>query len=160
MLWENILFIAYYQTNIGKIGIAEEDGSLTHVNINPQKWPAGCFEQETPLLAEAARQIKEYLAGKRKTFNLPLSPKGTAFQMKVWAALQTIPYGETATYKDIAVKVASTLGCRAIGMANNKNPIGIIVPCHIVIGSNGKLIGYAGGLDIKAKLLNLEQQYK
>ena len=97
MLWENILFIAYYQTNIGKIGIAEEDGSLTHVNINPQKWPAGCFEQETPLLAEAARQIKEYLAGKRKTFNLPLSPKGTAFQMKVWAALQTIPYGETAT---------------------------------------------------------------
>ena len=136
MLWENILFIAYYQTNIGKIGIAEEDGSLTHVNINPQKWPAGCFEQETPLLAEAARQIKEYLAGKRKTFNLPLSPKGTA------------------------VKVASPLGCRAIGMANNKNPIGIIVPCHRVIGSNGKLIGYAGGLDIKAKLLNLEQQYK
>ena len=80
--------------------------------------------------------------------------------MKVWAALQTIPYGETATYKDIAVKVASPLGCRAVGMANNKNPIGIIVPCHRVIGSNGKLIGYAGGLDIKAKLLNLEQQYK
>lgn len=153
----NNSFIFYYQTVIGTLGIAEADGKLTHVNICSRKWPADCIEQETPLLAEAAHQIKEYLAGQRKEFNLPLAPQGTPFQLKVWAALQTIPYGETATYKDIAVKVGSPLGCRAVGMANNKNPIGIVIPCHRVVGSNGKLVGYAGGLDIKAKLLNLEQ---
>ena len=156
----NQKFIAFYPTIIGTLGIAEENGKLTHVNINADKWPTDYIEQETPLLADAARQIKEYLAGQRKKFNLPRAPKGTAFQLKVWAALQNIPYGETASYKDIALKVGSPLGFRAVGMANNKNPIGIIIPCHRVIGSNGRLIGYAGGLDIKANLLNLEQKHK
>ena len=160
MILKSNSFLFYYQTAIGTLGIAEENGKLTHVNINTQKLPIGYIQQETPLLAEAARQINEYLSGRRKEFNLPLAPKGTPFQTKVWAALQTIPYGETATYKDIALKVGSPLGFRAVGMANNKNPIGIVIPCHRVIGCNGKLVGYAGGLDVKAKLLDLEQTHK
>lgn len=152
--------IFHYQTSIGVIGIAEEGGKITHVTISPAKWPNDAVEKETPILKEAAKQINDYLAGKRKEFQLPLAPKGTTFQQKVWAVLQTIPYGETATYKEVAIKTGSPLGFRAVGMANNKNPIGIIVPCHRVIGCNGKLVGYAGGLEVKSKLLELEACYK
>lgn len=148
--------IFFYETLIGTIGIAEDNGKITHVNISQTKWPNDAVEKETPILKEAAKQLNEYFAGTRKVFTLPLAPKGTPFQLKVWAALQTIPYGETATYKEIAIKAGSPFGCRAVGMANNKNPIGIVVPCHRVIGTNGKLVGYAGGLEVKAKLLNLE----
>jgi len=157
LILQNKQFVFFYQTVIGTLAIAEENGKITHVNVSQAKRPIAAEEKETPLLAEAAKQIQEYLSGARKVFLLPLAPQGTDFQKKVWQALQTIPYGETVTYKDIAVKIGSPLGCRAVGMANNKNPIGIIIPCHRVIGSNGKLVGYAGGLDVKARLLNLEQ---
>ena len=107
-------------------------------------------------LDEAERQLTEYFDGRRKSFDLPLSRHGTPFQMAVWAALCDIPYGETRSYIDIARQLGKPGGARAVGMANNRNPISIIVPCHRVIGADGKLVGYGGGLDRKAYLLRLE----
>ena len=113
-----------------------------------------------PLLKKAVKQLDEYFAGRRKEFNLPLSMKGTAFQKKVWAALQEIPYGETRSYGDIAKAIGKPKAARAVGMANNRNPVSIIVPCHRVIGSNGSLVGYGGGLKAKEFLLKLEGTLK
>lgn len=115
-------------------------------------------QAETTLLAEAKAQILAYFDGKLKNFDLPLRPAGTEFMQKVWAELIKIPYGHTASYGDIAVRVHNPKASRAVGMANNRNPIAIIIPCHRVIGGSGKLTGYAGGLDVKAKLLQLEKQ--
>lgn len=111
----------------------------------------------TPLLAEARRQLEEYFAGSRRVFDLPLAPEGTAFQQAVWEALRAIPYGETRTYGQIAAAVGRPKASRAVGGACHCNPIGIIIPCHRVVGSSGRLTGYAGGLDRKAALLALEQ---
>lgn len=111
----------------------------------------------SPLTDRAFRQISEYLKGGRITFDLPLVPEGTEFQRNVWAELQKIPYGETRSYKDIATAVGNPKACRAVGMANNKNPLMIVIPCHRVVGSDGRLTGYAGGLDMKAALLELEK---
>lgn len=151
----------FYETPIGKLKIIEDGESIVEV----------CFEQEeikyenikileTDLLKDAGKQLNEYFNGERKEFNLPLNPKGTEFQKKVWNALLNIPYGKTASYKDIAIMVGNDKASRAIGMANNRNPIPILIPCHRVIGSNGKLVGYGGGLDIKIKLLDLENKNK
>ena len=104
--------------------------------------------------------MKHYQERKRKFFDLPLKVEGTAFQKKVWQALCSIPYGETRSYKEIAIQIGNERACRAVGMANNKNPIGILIPCHRVIGTNHKLVGYAGGLDKKAFLLKLEKENK
>ena len=104
-------------------------------------------------------EVMEYLNGKRKSFDIKYEINGTEFQKKVWKELTNIPYGETRTYKEIAVAVGNPKASRAVGMANNKNPIAIIVPCHRVIGSDGKLVGYAGGLDMKRALLTLEKKY-
>ncbi len=112
-----------------------------------------------PVLVEAARQLAEYFAGERTTFELRLAPLGTAFQQLVWRALTTIPFGETRTYGQQAVLVERPSASRAVGAANGKNPIGIIVPCHRVIGSNGTLTGYAGGLAMKQFLLEHERRY-
>ena len=110
------------------------------------------------VLLDAERQLKEYFAGKREKFSLPLDFKGTEFQKEVWKALVTIPFGETRTYSQIAAQVGSPSAVRAVGAANGKNPISIVAPCHRVIGSNGKLTGFAGGLKAKAFLLNLESR--
>lgn len=114
--------------------------------------------KKTDTIHEAARQINDYLNGKLKTFSLPLAPEGTEFMKQVWNELRKIPFGETVCYKDIAEKIGKPNACRAVGLANNKNPIPIIIPCHRVIGKNGKLVGFRGGLDIKGKLLALETQ--
>lgn len=113
---------------------------------------------ETPILKDAARQLDEYFAGSRRSFDLPLNPIGTDFQKKVWNALIQIPYGTTSTYGRIAAAMGNSKACRAVGMANNRNPIAIIIPCHRVVGANGSLIGYAAGLDKKELLLNLERK--
>ena len=115
--------------------------------------------QETPLLREAAKQIGEYFSGTRKAFDLPLSYHGTPFQMADWGALLTIPYGETRSYRDIAEQIGNPKAYRAVGMANNRNPIGIIIPCHRVIGHDGGMVGYGGGLPIKTYLLELERNH-
>lgn len=110
-----------------------------------------------PVLLQAERQLQEYFAGTRQRFDLPLDFAGTDFQRKVWTALVAIPFGETCSYKEIAVKIGHPGAVRAVGAANGKNPISIIAPCHRVIGSNGKLTGFAGGLSVKAFLLQLEK---
>ena len=113
----------------------------------------------SPLQRTVEEQLLEYFEGKRKKFELPLSPDGTVFQKKVWNALLDIPYGEERSYQDIAVAVGSPKGCRAVGMANHNNPIIIVIPCHRVIGKSGKLVGYGGGLDMKERLLSLEKGF-
>ena len=138
-----------------KIGIAEENNAIIGVYFGAEI-PSGFVKAETPLIKKASAQIEEYLKGKRKKFSLPLSMHGTEFQMDVWRALQTIPYGETRSYKQIAELVNRPKAVRAVGMANHRNPISIIVPCHRVIGHNGSLTGYGGGLPLKKYLLELE----
>ena len=149
---EKIFF--YENTPVGKLCIGERDGAITRVTW--QQLPKEWVLEETELIKKCKQELDEFFEGKRKTFDLPLAPEGTAFQKKVWDALREIPYGETRTYKDIAIAVDSPKGFRAVGMANNKNPIAILIPCHRVIGAGGSLTGYAGGLDIKRKLLELE----
>jgi methylated-DNA-[protein]-cysteine S-methyltransferase len=139
-----------------KILITEENNAITGVFFGAEI-PAGFVKAETPLIKKAATQIEEYLNGKRKKFSLPLAMHGTEFQMDVWRALQTIPYGETRSYKEIAELVHRPKAVRAVGMANHRNPISIIVPCHRIIGHNGSLTGYGGGLPLKKYLLELEQ---
>jgi methylated-DNA-[protein]-cysteine S-methyltransferase len=119
--------------------------------------PPGFVKAETPLIKKAAAQIEEYLAGKRKKFTLPLVMHGTEFQTAVWQALQDIPYGKTRSYKEIAAAIGRPRAVRAVGMANHRNPISIIVPCHRVIGHDGSLVGYGSGLPLKRRLLELEQ---
>lgn len=114
--------------------------------------------KRTSLLDVCAAQLREYFDGKRKIFDLPLKPEGTEFQLKDWNALREIPYGETRSYKDIAFAIGNPKACRAVGTANHNNPISIIIPCHRVIGSDGSLTGYGGGLDKKTYLLELEQK--
>lgn len=152
-----MIYHLIYLSPLGPIAIEETDNKISAVSFLT---PVGGTLKETPLLKEAARQLDEYFAGTRRTFNLPLHIQGTPFQQKVWQALLTIPYGETRSYKQIAEQADCPKGCRAVGMANNKNKIGIVIPCHRVIGSDGTLTGYAGGLNIKQALLELEQSRK
>ena len=151
--------IFFYETSIGRIGIAENGTAITHLFLNDEPAPKDALTKETDLLKQAGAQLIDYFAGKRKCFDLPLSPKGTEFQQKVWKALQEIPYGETRSYGEIARAIGQDKAYRAVGMANNRNPIALFIPCHRVVGSNGKLVGYAGGLDMKEQLLNLEKQH-
>ena len=146
----------FYRINKIAIVITEENNAITGLFFGREA-PPGYIKNETPLIKKASVQIEEYLAGKRKKFTLPLVMRGTEFQMNVWNALQTIPYGETCSYKDIAEQICRPKAVRAVGMANHNNPISIIVPCHRVIGCNGKLVGYGGGLPLKRYLLDLEQ---
>jgi len=145
-----------YCFNSFNIIITANDDAITGLFFG-RKCPAGFKKAETPLIQKAAAQVKEYFAGKRKQFKLPIAMHGTEFQMAVWQALQKIPYGETRSYKEIAAMIGRPKAVRAVGMANNRNPISIIVPCHRVIGHDGKLVGYGGGLPLKQLLLELEQ---
>ncbi|WP_052729812.1 methylated-DNA--[protein]-cysteine S-methyltransferase [Syntrophomonas zehnderi] len=115
--------------------------------------------QETPLQKKAIRQLEEYLAGQRQTFDFAFTAAGTEFQKSVWEALRNIPYGETRSYKQIAQMIGRPNAARAVGMANHRNPIMIVTPCHRVIAADGSLAGYAGGLEVKKKLLELEKQH-
>ncbi len=114
------------------------------------------FDPQQPILIEAERQLTEYFSGTRTEFELPLRPEGSEFQKKVWQALREIPFGKTRSYRDLAKAVGSAQAVRAVGAANGKNPLSIVVPCHRVIGANGSLTGFAAGLEVKAKLLALE----
>ena len=156
--------IYFYETNtpIGKIGIAttEDDSHITDLtwesdfeNLKKENDFQICA---TELIKRAKKQLFEYFEGKRKNFDLPLLKEGTPFQISVWSALEKIPYGETRSYKDIAIAIDNPKAVRAVGMANNRNKIAIFIPCHRVIGADGKLVGYGGGLHIKRFLLELE----
>lgn len=148
--------IMYLDTQFGRLGITGDQTEITRIFVADDRKEAEYEERETPLLLKAAEQLREYLAGQRRDFALPLRPQGTAFQKKVWQALTKIPYGETRSYKEIAEMADSPKGFRAVGMANNRNPIMIVIPCHRVIGADGSLVGYGGGLPMKKGLLALE----
>ena len=146
------MFTTVYESPMGPLYIAESDGAITHLVFEPLPGEQGL----TPLLRRAAEQLTAYFDGSLRQFDLPLNPKGTEFQTRVWRTLQTIPYGETWSYKRLAEAAGSPRGYRAVGLANNRNPISIFIPCHRVVGSGGALTGYGGGLDKKAYLLELE----
>jgi methylated-DNA-[protein]-cysteine S-methyltransferase len=142
----------------GDLLVASEDGvGVSRVWLPPAEPQAGWLRDDAlPVLAEARKQLLAYFAGERTTFELTLAPRGTDFQRRVWDALTTIPYGTTRTYGQIAEEIGAPGAARAVGAANHDNPLAIVVPCHRVVGANGTLVGYAGGLDQKRALLDLE----
>ena len=148
---------------IGDLRIVERDGSIVAIEFSPFRQPAdgrplGARSDDEPVLAEAVRQLTAYFARELTDFDLPLAPVGTEFQRRVWEQLEKIAYGETASYGAVAGRLGMTnAASRAVGLANGRNPIPIVVPCHRVIGANGTLTGYAGGLERKQQLLELEQ---
>ena len=145
-----------YQTPLGRVSIESNGSAISAMTLGVKTLRGE--QKPTALTNVAANQLQEYLAGKRHRFELPLAPEGTAFQQQVWQQLQTIPYGQTCTYGDLATALGKPTATRAVGGANNKNPIPIFIPCHRVIGANGNLVGYAYGLKIKEYLLALEAQ--
>ena len=158
-------YVYFYNTGIkdlGILGIGATEDKITDLffeyEIENIKKSSNYIIKETTLIKKAASQLFEYLNGKRRDFNLPLLKEGTDFQISVWNELLKIPYGETRSYKDIAIAINNEKAVRAVGMANNRNKIPIFIPCHRVIGSNKKLVGYGGGLEIKEFLLNLEKR--
>ena len=158
------MFYKIYDFEIGRILIVEDRNYIIRVKIlndesyylDEKIFKVGT-KKETMLIRKTKLELIEYFAGKRKTFDIPIKLNGTDFQVKVWKELLKVPYGKTCTYLDIAKKIENPNGARAVGMANNKNKIQIIIPCHRVIGSNKKLIGYAGGIKVKERLLKLER---
>lgn len=146
----------FFDTEIGRLTIAQKGNAISTIAFGEKVLPGEY--KKTALSERAYMQLKEYFEGKRKVFDLPLAPEGTEFQLKVWKALMTIPYGHTACYSEIAQAVGNKKASRAVGAANNKNPIVIVIPCHRVIGKDGSLTGYGGGIDIKERLLELERE--
>lgn len=141
---------------LGRLGLGEDDGALVRVLFGDRLEREGFAPGATPLLRRTADQLAEYFSGRRREFDLPLAPRGTEFQLAVWAALRTIPFGGTLSYQAVAARIGRPRACRAVGLANRQNPLAIIVPCHRVIGRDGRLTGYAGGLAAKKWLLDLE----
>ncbi|PAT43018.1 methylated-DNA--[protein]-cysteine S-methyltransferase [Vandammella animalimorsus] len=145
---------------VGRLLIAASDEGLHAIEFpqgrHPPKRDARWRQGAHPLLTEAARQLGEYFAGQRRAFDLPLAPQGTDFQQRVWQALRAIPYGQTRSYAQLAAAIGQPKAMRAVGAANGRNPLSIVVPCHRVIGANGSLVGFGGGLPVKTFLLRLE----
>jgi len=147
------------RTPIGELLLVADDDGLTEIHFrveDRQSCLSGKGQARLPVLHRAIEQLTEYFEGKRKTFDVPLSLRGTTFQLECWLALQRIPFGATATYGEIARTIGRPAAVRAVGAANGANPIPIIVPCHRVIGSNGSLTGFGGGIDVKRWLLDFE----
>lgn len=158
--------MTYYSKTIwspvGELTLVADDRGLAAIlweNDSPDRVRLGALTEKAdhPVLVETERQLAEYFAGERRAFDVPLSFAGTDFQKRVWAALLAIPFGETRSYGEIADQLGNPGASRAVGAANGRNPISIIAPCHRVVGSNGKLTGFAGGLEAKAYLLDLER---
>ncbi|WP_120429264.1 methylated-DNA--[protein]-cysteine S-methyltransferase [Acinetobacter baylyi] len=158
------LFYRYIDSPVGKLKLVASDTALVAIlweNENPKRVQLANLTQafQHPVLLQTKLQLEEYFLGKRQYFEISLDLQGTPFQRQVWTALQTIPYGKTCSYKQIAQMVGREKAMRAVGAANGKNPISIIVPCHRVIGAAGTLVGFAGGIDKKQKLLALESSF-
>ena len=156
-----MLFYKEIESPVGKLKLVASADALVAVlwerePPNRVKLAMLKSDPQQPILIETERQLKEYFAGTRKEFDLPTEPAGSEFQKKVWLALREIPFGETRSYLDLAKSIGSAKAVRAVGAANGKNPLSIVVPCHRIVGANGALTGFAGGLEAKAKLLALE----
>ena len=158
-----VFFTHLDDTPVGRLLIAGDENGLRYISFAKSHYSAPVITPEEDWvvsekpLKEAVKQLKAYFSGKLQHFDLPLAPEGTEFQQKVWKALRNIKFGTTASYGDIAAQIGNPAASRAVGMANGRNPISIIVPCHRIIGSNGKLVGYGGGLSHKETLLKLER---
>ena len=149
----------YLQTPVGKLLLAGDEQGLRQVDFQDGPHPARPrpdWQKDAKPLAAVSAQLREYFSGRRRRFEVPLAPEGTEFQLKVWQALRGIPYGETWSYGQLARRIGKPRAARAVGAANGRNPLPIIVPCHRVIGADGTLTGFGGGLKIKHKLLELE----
>jgi methylated-DNA-[protein]-cysteine S-methyltransferase len=151
---QKILFV---ESPIGAIELQETNGSLTGLNFREKRKQSAAHPGA--VLSACARQLEEYFAGKRKVFDLLPDLEGTPFQREVWRALQTVPFGTTASYGEIARRIGRPAAVRAVGAANGRNPVSIIIPCHRIIGTDGRLIGYGGGLWRKEWLLCHERKY-
>lgn len=147
-----MVLFACYDSPFGPIQIGHENGQIVSI----QRCDAGVIHSPSPASELANRQLQEYFSGIRQTFDLPIAPKGTAFQIAVWNTLCCIPYGEVRSYGEIAAAIGKPNASRAVGVACNRNPLWIVIPCHRVVGRNHALTGYAGGLDMKHALLELE----
>ena len=143
-------------TPVGPVTVTATERAVTAVRFGAAGPAVGQAGDLPPVLRQAVEELREYFAGERREFTLPLAPAGTPFQQQVWADLREIPYGATCSYGRIAGRIGRPKACRAVGMANNRNPIAIVVPCHRVVGASGALVGYAAGLEVKEKLLALE----
>ena len=156
MSTENLLYTTV-SSSIGELLLAGDPTGLRHIYFQSGDFtPSSDWQAVAALPYPVADQLDSYFAGHLHSFDLPLNPQGTAFQRKVWAALLEIPYGETISYLELARRIGNPSSVRAVGLANGRNPLPIVVPCHRVVGSNGSLVGYAGGLPIKRALLALE----
>ena len=144
------------KTDLGTMTLIETENKISHISFSIMEKLLEIPIKKTMLLEKAEQQILEYFEGKRQNFSLPIAPEGTAFQKKVWKALQNIPYGQTRSYGEIAKEIGQCHAVRAVGNANHNNPIAIVIPCHRVIGANSKLVGYALGIELKQFLLKLE----
>jgi methylated-DNA-[protein]-cysteine S-methyltransferase len=152
---------AHLESPIGTLLISGDAGGLQQILFSTNGRPARpdpAWQEDSSALGDVIRQLRAYFAGELENFDLALAPQGTPFQQKVWSELQKIPYGETISYGELARRIGNPNASRAVGLANGSNPISIVIPCHRVIGSNGKLTGYGGGLPIKEKLLALEKR--
>ena len=145
-----------FDTPLGTMAAGEEDGCITRIYLPNTPMPR-LMPHKTPLLERAQGQILEYFNGQRQVFDLPLSPVGTQFQQTVWKALLDIPSGETESYGELAARIGCPGGARAVGLANRNNPLPILIPCHRVVGAKGALTGYAGGVELKQRLLEHEK---
>ncbi len=152
-------YYKYQDSPIGVLVIEEKQGKISGLSMQARWQETGGRYRKTPLLARACCQLQEYFQGKRYSFDLPLYLEGTDFQKKIWAALQTIPYGETRSYGELAEQIGNPRAARAVGGANHHNPVMIVVPCHRVIGADGSLTGFGGGLPAKRYLLGLEKRW-
>lgn len=153
-------FFSRYESPIGSIIICSQNGLISNLCFGKRFEFDDFAEREDDVIFSCKNQLDEYFLGKRKVFSIPIMQKGTAFQQSVWNTVRDIPYGEVCSYKEIAVKIGNANACRAVGNANNKNPILILVPCHRVISNSGNLVGYSAGIEIKKFLLEHEAKYK
>jgi methylated-DNA-[protein]-cysteine S-methyltransferase len=152
---EKSIVYTWMESPVGRLLLAADEKGLRKLLFGGQPEPG--WREDPEALAEPVRQLRAYFAGELHDFDLPLAPEGTPFQLRVWRELRNIPYGQTISYGELARRIGSPNGSRAVGLANGANPISIVVPCHRVIGSNGKLTGYGGGLDNKRWLIDFER---
>ena len=157
---EDVCYLSL-KSPVGELQIAENSSGVLAIHFHKKDKPPhnGSWKRVDRLKTEIVKQLEEYFRGERFEFNVPLVPHGTPFRMRVWEGLQAIPYGETISYLDLAKKIGTPEAVRAVGAANGANPLPIVIPCHRVIGHNGKLVGYGGGLEIKKYLLSMESLY-
>ena len=157
------MFYDYFETGvIGPLTLVADEKGLRHIAFHTSRHPVRIkddWEQNSSFFTEVKTQLRAYFDGKLKTFKLPLAPMGTDFQKRVWQTLQRIPYGAVTSYQWVAEKIGNPKAVRAVGGANGKNPLAIVVPCHRVIGRDGSLTGFGAGLDIKARLIKLEKRF-